>query len=201
MATNFAAETAAYFATQTRVRARVLVWIEALNRETGAAETIGLWNGADHRVFTIRGEERTYYGAGGLVAVDPITSRTGLGVRMQRIVFSPLAPEVEQLIRGYDARFAPVEIHRALFDPDTHNLVDEPHRRFRGFLDKISPFKTGPKGDKVTIELQLASAARALTIPLSRKRSNETLRARAPDDAFRKYTDVSGTITVKWGTS
>ena len=199
MATNFASATAAYFAAQTRIRARVLVWMQALDRETGQVETMGLWNGADHRVFTIRGEERTYYGAGGLIAVDPLTSRTGLNVRMQRLVFSPLAPEVEQLIRGYDARFAPVEIHRALFDPDSHALVDEPHRRFKGYIDKISPLRTGPKGDKVTVELQLASSARALTIPLSRKRSNESLRARASGDAFRQYADVAGTITVKWG--
>lgn len=144
MATNFASATAAYFATQTRIRARVLVWMQALDRETGQVETMGLWNGADHRVFTIRGEERTYYGAGGLIAVDPITSRTGLNVRMQRLVFSPLAPEVEQLIRGYDARFAPVEIHRALFDPDSHALVDEPHRRFKGWGSSIR--LRGPEG-------------------------------------------------------
>lgn len=201
MATTFSSATAQYFARQTRIRARVLVWISARDRDTGATESMGIWNGADHKTFTIQGVDRLYYGAGGLISIDPITSRTGLTVRMQRLVFSPLAPEVEQVIRGYDVRFAPIEIHRAVFDPDTHNLMDEPHRRFRGYVDKISPLKTGPKGDQVRVELQLASAARALTIPLSRRRSDETLRARSAEDAFRQYADVAGTISVMWGMS
>lgn len=199
MATTFSPATAAYFTSQTRMHARVLFWVRALNRSTGAIETVGLWNGDDHREFTIAGETRTYYGSGGLLSVDPITSQTGLRVRSHRLTLSPLATEVQTLIRGYDARFAPVELHRALFDPDTHNLIDEPHRRFRGYIDKVQ-FKTGPKGGTVTVELTLASSARALTVPLSRHRSNETLRARAPGDGFRKYSDVAGVITTPWGT-
>ncbi|RWR24937.1 hypothetical protein D2T29_22490 [Sinirhodobacter populi] len=198
MPTNFSPATANYFATKTRIRARVLFWVRAINRETGAPETMGLWNGDDHRDFVIGGETRTYYAAGSLLSIDPITSQIGLKVRQHRVVLSPLAPEVQQLIRGYEPRFAPVEIHRALFDPDSHALIDEPHRRFKGYIDKIA-FKTGPKGEKVTVELTLASAARALTVPLSRKRSDETLRARSPNDGFRRYADVAGTITVKWG--
>ncbi len=198
MPTNFSTATSAYLANNTRIRARVLFWVRAINRLTGSPETMGLWNGADHREFVIGGETRLYYGAGGLLSVDAITSVTGVKVRQQRISLSPLAPEVQMLIRGYEARFAPVEIHRALFDPDTHQLIDTPHRRFKGYIDKVS-LKTGPKGEKVTVELTLASAARALTIPLSRKRSHETLQARSPGDGLRRYADVSGTITTKWG--
>lgn len=200
MATAFSPATASHFATSTRMHARALLWIRALNRDTGLPETIGLWNGADHRVFSIAGEDRTYYGAGSLLSVGQITSQIGLKVRTHRVTLSPLAPEVQMLIRGYEPRFAPVEIHRALFDPNSEALIDAPHRRFKGYIDKVA-FKTGPKGEKVTVELTLASAARALTIPLSRKRSNETLRARSSGDGFRKYADVAGTITVKWGQS
>ncbi|MBD3787220.1 MAG: hypothetical protein IE922_09655 [Sphingomonadales bacterium] len=199
MATTFSPATATYFTTQTRMHARVLFWVRALNRMTGALETLGIWNGDDHREFTIAGETRTYYGAGSLLSVDPIVSRTGLEVRRHQMTLSPLSAEVQTLIRGYDARFAPVELHRALFDPDTHNLIDEPHRRFAGYIDKVK-LKSGPKGSKVTVELTLASSARALTVALSRKRSAETLRARAPGDGFRKYADVAGVITTPWGT-
>lgn len=199
MATTFSPATANHFATSTRFMPRVLFWVRALNRSTGEVETLGIWNGDDHREFTIAGETRTYYGAGSLLSVDPITSQTGLKVRTHRIKLSPLAPEVQQLIRGYEPRFAPVELHRAVFDPDTHALIDEPHRRVKGYIDKVT-LKTGPKAESVTCEIEIASAARALTIPLSRKRSHETLQARSPGDGFRRYASVAGVITVPWGT-
>ncbi|MFD1914109.1 hypothetical protein [Halodurantibacterium flavum] len=197
MPTLFTPETQQYFATRRAIMARVLIWIEALNRETGVQEALGLWNGDDHRDFVIGGQVRTYYGAGALLAVDPITSRTGLQVRLHRVVLSPLAPEVRQVIRGYDPRFAPVEIHRAVFDAETHGLVDEPHRRLKGYIDKIS-VSTPPKGSGARVELQIASAARALTIPVSRKRSHEALKARRDDD-FRRFSAMAGTIETRWG--
>lgn len=198
MVATFSTATTNYFAGSTRTMARVLIWITARSRSTGAYESIGLWNGDDHQDFTINGETRTYYAAGSLISVDPIISEIGLKIRQQRLVLSPLAPEVQTAVNAYDARHAPVEIHRALFDPDTHALIDEPHRRFKGFISK-QPVTTPAKGGTATIELTLASAARSLTATLSRKRSDQTLKARSPGDGLRRYADVAGTIETKWG--
>ena len=55
--------------------ARVLLWIEAKNRETGLSEVIGFWSGDDHQDFLIDGEIRTYFGAGQVIDVPPIIVR------------------------------------------------------------------------------------------------------------------------------
>jgi hypothetical protein len=123
--------------------------------------------------------------------------QTGLVVRMQRLTLSPLSPEVAQMLRGYDPRLAPVEIHRALFYPESRELVAEPRRVFKGWIDQ-APITTPEIGGAAMAEVSLASAARALTIPLAAKKSDETQRRRG-DDRFRRYADVSGQVEVWWG--
>jgi len=123
--------------------------------------------------------------------------QTGLVVRMQRLTLSPLSPEVAQMLRGYDPRLAPVEIHRALFYPESRELVAEPRRVFKGWIDQ-APITTPAIGGAAMAEVSLASAARALTIPLAAKKSDETQRRRG-GDRFRRYADVSGQVEVWWG--
>lgn len=195
---SYSPTTAAYFARRGPILAHVLVWLSAKNRSTGATETIGFWTGDDHADFVIGGQTRTYYGAGAALGVDPIRYQAGLTVRTQRLKLSQVAPEVMLALRGYEPRHAPVEIHRALFDPETHALIDMPHRVFKGFVDK-APIPTPVKGGKATLELTIASAARALTVPLSRKRSDASLRARSAGDAFRQYASMADKVETLWG--
>ena len=54
------------------LRPRLLVWIIARNRTTGAPEPVGFWNGADDQVITVGGVDRTYHGAGGLLGMDDL---------------------------------------------------------------------------------------------------------------------------------
>lgn len=196
---TYSATTAAYFARRGPIVARALVWIAAKNRETGAVETIGFWTGADHAEFVIDGAARTYYGAGAALDIDPLRFAAGLQVRNQRLRMSQIAAETQIAIRGYEMRHAPVEIHRALFDPETELLVDTPHRLFKGYVDKVQ-INTPKKGEKGSIDVTLSSAARALTAPLSRKRSDASLRARAPNDAFRQYASLADKVETYWGT-
>lgn len=195
---DFSPATAAYFAARGPILAHVLMWVTARNRATGEHETIGFWTGADHQVFTIDGVARTYYAAGNMLAVDPLKWRAGLQVRTQRVTLSQVAPEVQELIRGYDPRHAAVEIHRALFDPVSEGLVDTPHLLLRGYVDKVS-VTTPAKGATGDVTVEIASAARALTRPLNRYRSNASLTARAPTDTFRKYASTTDKIEVPWG--
>lgn len=190
--------TAACFASRAAFIGHVLVWISARDRASGAVETIGFWTGADHQQFTIDGQVRLYYAAGAMLKMDPIRRQTGLKVRTQRITFSQIAPEMEMLIRGYDPRHAPVEVHRALFHPETEALIDEPHVLIRGFIDR-APLTTPAKGEAGQVTLEIASEARALTKPLSRSRSDATLRGRNGDDAFRQYASLTETAETPWG--
>jgi hypothetical protein len=190
--------TQAWFDARNPICAHALVWIEARNRSTGAVETIGLWTGDDHAGFVISGQSRTYFGAGAVLSLDPIRRGSGLQVRTQRASLSGLSPEARVALRGYDARHARVEIHRALFHPDTGLLLDEPHRLFRGTIDRLK-ITTPAKGEAGKAEVEMASAARALTTPVSRKRSDASLRARNPADGFRKYASQADAVETPWG--
>ncbi|MBS3980842.1 MAG: hypothetical protein KGZ77_13785 [Rhodobacteraceae bacterium] len=194
---SFDAPTLAQFQNRVALSARILVWAVARNRSTGADESLGLWTGAQDASFTIGGTPRTYAGAGSIMEIPPIVSQSGIAVRMQRISLSPLSPEVAALIRTYDARFAGIEIHRALFDPVTGVLVAEPHRLFKGIIDEVA-LPIDPKTGEVRCDVTIASSARYLTRTLPLKRSDATQQRRL-GDRFLRYVDVSGEVDVYWG--
>lgn len=177
--------------------ARTLLWVEATDRDTGDVETMGLWNGPQEQVFDIDGESRTYRGPA-LPAISPIRGGVGLEVRQVRIEAAHLTAQVQQLIRGYDPRLAPVEIHQAVFSLETNNLVAPPRRLFKGQIDK-SPIFTAETGGTGKAEIILASAARALTRALALFKSDADQRARDPDDRFGEYGPGTGLKTVWWG--
>lgn len=189
---------AAYLAARTGVASRHMVHVVARNRATGAQEALGLWQGDDHLTIAIGGVNRTYYGAGGLIGVEPIRAGIGLEVRMLQIALSPLTPEVAQLLRGYDARLAPAEVHRALLSLETGQPIAEPIRVFRGWVDAVqlrTPEVEGTGEATVT----LASAARGLTRALTLTRSDAEMRRRNAGDSFRSYSDIAGEVEVWWG--
>ena len=179
------------------IMARRLLWITARNRTTGAAETLGLWDGDDHQDFVIGGQTRTYFGAGGLIGFEPLVAQVGLAVRVHTAHLSPLTPEVAQVLRGYEPRLAPVEIHRALFWPDSHNLVATPRRVFKGQIDHVQ-ITTPEIGGTAVAEVQMVSVAASLTRSLALKKSDEAQKRRS-GDRFRRYSDVSGAVDVWWG--
>lgn len=180
------------------VHNRMLLWVEARDRTTGSTEAAGFWNGIDDRNFTIEGSSRTYYGAGAILGVEPIVYGVGTSVRMQTITLSHLNEDVENILRGYEVRFAPVELHVAYFDLDSDVLLDEPDRVFRGWIDAMT-IHTPEAGGESSATLTLASYSRSLTYPLALKKSDQALRARATGDKFRQYNDVSGAVETFWG--
>ena len=189
---------AEYLSARTGVASRHMVHVIARNRETGLPEALGLWQGDDHLTIAIGEINRTYYGAGGLIGVEPIRAGIGLEVRMLQLALSPLTPEVAQLIRGYDARLAPAEVHRGLLSLETGQLIAEPIRVFRGWVDEVK-IRTGEVGGTGEATVTLASAARELTRALTLTRSDAEMRRRNASDPFRSYTDVAGEVGVWCG--
>lgn len=179
-------------------RARLLIWITARNRTTAAPESIGLWTGDDHADFTIGGEVRTYYGAGSVIEIEPITYRTGLRTQTQRITLSPIDPAVQTAIRQYEPRLGEVEMHLVDFDPVSGALIDAPSARFRGIIDR-APLITPEDGGQAQVSVELLGAAEQLRRPLVLKKSDESLQARRPGDRIRRYTDVTGVVDCYWG--
>lgn len=159
---------------------------------------MGLWNGDDVEVFTINGQSRTYFGAHTSLGMEPIRSAAGLEVQYHQLSLANVAIEVELAIRGYDTRLAPIEVHRALFDLKTRQLVAPPVRILKGTINEIS-IDTGALGGQGRATVSIASAARSLTKALSSYRSDKAQRRVYPADRFREYADVSGEISVWWG--
>lgn len=181
------------------LRPRLLVWIIARNRTTGAPEPTGFWNGADDLVINVGGVDRTYHGAGGLLGMDDLVIETGLTVRRISVWLATAAPEVVDAAMGYDLRLAPVEIHRLLTDPLSHLPVAPPHRIWKGWVDG-APRTVPAKGlSSGRITLTVASAAMALTRGLTAKYSDAAMRQRGSDDRLFRYADVSGKVPVYWG--
>lgn len=194
---NFDAATAAALSARAGLVARQTLWITARNLATGLPESLGIWNGEDDISLSVEGTPRAYTGAGAALEVEPITAAPGLEVRTVVWRLSALAPEVEALAKAYDTRFAPVEIHRALFDPATRGLIGAPHRVFRGFCNGLT-FDRGDAGGTAAADLELVSETRALTRSLAVKKSDESQKARG-GDRFRRYGDISGSVPVYWG--
>jgi hypothetical protein len=189
---------AEYLSAHTGVASRHMVHVIGRNRDTDAQEALGLWQGDDHLTIAIGGVNRTYYGAGGLIGVEPIRAGIGLEVRMLQATLSPLTPEVALLLRDYDTRLAPAEVHRGLLSLETGQLIAEPIRVFRGWVDALK-IRTGEVGGTGEATVTLASAARGLTRALTLTRSDTEMRRRNTGDRFRDYADIAGEVGVWWG--
>jgi hypothetical protein len=193
-----------YLSACTGVASRHMIHVVARNRATGAQEALGLWQGDDHLTIAINGVNRSYFGAGTLIGMEPIRAGIGLEVRMLQLALSPLTPEVALMLRGYDARLAPAEIHRGLLSLETGQLIAEPIRVFRGWVDEVkirtgAVSGNGEGGDTGEATVTLASAARGLTRALTLTRSDAEMRRRNAGDRFRAYTDIAGEVGVWWG--
>lgn len=189
----------AYLAGSTGMEARILFWITVKDRTTGTPVTFGFWNGDDDQAFTINGSSRDYIGAGASGAPEPLTYRTGLTVATYSLDISSLAPAVQEAIRDYEPRMAPVEIHRALFDTQSKALLEEPHRLFKGQVDEL-PVTTPEVDGESTATVVMSSSAVFLTRTLTQTKSEAMQRLRS-DDRFFRWTDVSGNVSVSWGSN
>ena len=194
---SFDAATAAYLSSRGGMVAHRLVWITARNLSTDSLESLGLWSGEQDIAVTIAGQVRAYTGAGVMLEAENIVSAAGLGVRMVQLGLSAVSAQVEDIVKGYQTRFAPIEVHRAFFVPETGALVAAPHRMFRGVINSVE-FTDAAAGENPACVIECASAARDLTRTLAVKKSDASQRRRA-DDRFRRYGDISGVVPIYWG--
>lgn len=178
---------------------RMLFWVTAKDRSTGAPVTFGFWNGDDNQTFTIGGVSRLYYGAGQIALPEPITYQMGLAVNQYTLDLSSLSADVQAAVRTYDARMAPVEIHRAAFNPLTDALIEEPMRVLKGQIEE-APFGTPEVGGEADLKIKISTNSITLTKKLTQTKSAATYELRSADKIGR-YADVSGQIPVSWGSA
>lgn len=178
---------------------RWLVWISGQNRETGEVETSGFCNDVDEINVVINGQERQYVGAGAMLGIGELQYEAGTDIQYQRLEFSMVSEEVEQAVRQYDPRLAPVEIHLALFKPETGALVNTA-RAFSGWVED-APIRERPTeyGAISVVEFNLASSSRAGTRTVSAKKGPYSQRLRLETDRGRDYADMASEVKVRWG--
>mgnify|MGYP000442160052 CR=1 FL=1 len=140
------------------------------------------------------------------LTITPVTDfsaipveRGGAAVKVQRVSLGPLAPEVRQVLRGYDTRQAPASLHLVMLN--AAGAVTSVEEAFKGVIDRFE-INEGPIDDAgnstVTCDVELVSDARMLTRTLSLKQSDASQRLRSAGDGFRKYADVAGEVSVNW---
>ena len=180
------------------ITAHVLIWIVARDRATGLPAPFGIWTGDDDRTFTIDGAPRLYLGAGKLVDVGDLVSEAGYVVRITRMSLSHLSAEISQMLTLREVRGQRVIWHQAHLQPGSHELVAAPRLVFKGRVERLS-LPDAAKGEEVASEIEMASYAREMTMPLQLKKSDEALKSQHPGDTFRQYIAVSGKISTSWG--
>ena len=179
-------------ASRSGITSHALIWVQAKNRSTGATESLGLWTGADHQQFM----GRTYYGAGNVLDAPAIQSEIGLEVRRLRLGLSAVSNEVETLLRGYEPKGAPIEIHRAEFD-ENGNLLAAPERIFKGWVNG-APIVTPAIGGEASAAIECVSNSRMLTLFGAKVKSDAQQRQR-DGDRFRKNATSAADAKVYWG--
>ena len=175
------------------------LWVIARDMATNAPFPVGYWTGDDATTITVDGQARSYYGAGAALGIEPLTYELGAAVKVQRVSLGPLAPEVRQVLRGYDTRQAPASMHLVMLN--AAGAVTSVEEAFKGVIDRFE-INEGPIDDAgnstVTCDVELVSDARMLTRTLSLKQSDASQRLRGAGDGFRKYADVAGEVSVNW---
>ena len=190
------AAVANYRAARIATHVEILVWIQARNRADNTMSSMGLWTGWDNTTISLGGAAREFYGAGTLLEIPPLETAIGLDVRDFTISLSAISPEVEQLIRGYDVKFAPIEVYRAEYG-SSENLLGAPERVFKGTVES-APIVTPSIDNTAQVSITAVSTARNLTRYINLTKSDQIQRLRS-GDRFRRYGSIAKEVDVVWG--
>ena len=172
----------------------------------GSAATFAYWTGEDNVAVNVvpAGAEtpvsRNFVGGATLLDVPQIVDAIGLearGVTFGLDHISTVAGSPMDAVYGNNVRVARVELHRALFDPATWNLVSTPHILFAGRVDGAA-VDDAAAGGEGGLSLEAISSAIDLTRTNPAMESDEQQRRRS-GDRFRRYGDTAGQVQTWWG--
>jgi hypothetical protein len=181
---------------------QTLIWLEARDRETGAAVGVGFSDAAADATITVVdlfsgvSQARVFHGAGALLAISPIRYEAGLTVRPVTVSLSPIEPTVEAAFRGYDPRGGRAQIWRRTWQGET-GVEAGITPVFKGYVDSAPITRPAP-GGQAEIAVEIVSVARMLTIASGAKRSDAEQTRRAGDRFYRHMAAAAGTV-VEWG--
>ena len=178
--------------------------ITARDRVTGEPVSEAFWSG--HRAVTAQvldpqtgvAVSHQFFGAGDLISIDAIPGVSNLTIHRIGIVFNHISDRVDELLRKYDVKQAPIEIYRGVFNPDTMEMVAPAEPRFVGFIDD-APQEVPAEGQVGAVKMECVSNSQELTRKNTDTRSHESQQVRAPGDDFYKDTAAAGDKVIFWG--
>ncbi|HEU5019691.1 MAG TPA: hypothetical protein VFT69_17170 [Pseudolabrys sp.] len=184
---------------------RDMLTVFAISRTTGEVTTFAFWNDfGTVAANVIDGDDgstvsRTFIGDGAILSIDDVPNVNDLSIRRVTVTMSQLHETVQDLIRGYDVRLARAEIHRPLFDPGTHNLVDTPPCHFIGQVS-MSPIATPAAGAEGGITIEIVSDTLELVRTNPARRSDATQKRRSSGDRMLRYaSQLAAGVDIPWG--
>lgn len=188
---------------------RDFIWLTAKNRDTGADEEIGFWNGLVPVTtdfidgFTGVATARAFEAAGALVEVSTIPMTSDLTIREVRVQLSHVSADVAQAVREFDARRAPITIGRGFFDPATKAIYESVEPWFVGFIDDIDIPRLA-EGQEGSITVTCRGHTDELTKSSPEVRSQESQLRRASvwggvEDQFYKDAAAVAEWELFWG--
>ena len=191
-------------ARDTGIVPRRFVYFTVREWNTGLPFGLGVWTGDDDVTVSLQSGltgdtvTRDYHGDGNVLQTSPIPRVADLTIQTVTITLSQIADVTQLLTRGYDIRLGKVEIHDALLDPKTRQLISAPQIVFMGEIDG-SPIATPKAGEDGTIEIKAVSdAISMLTRKNPAKSSYEGQKRRGGDEAG-KYSSTIATWRIPWG--
>jgi len=172
----------------------------------GSAAEWSYWTGEDNVAVNVLslGEttpiSRNAVGGGTLLDVPPIVDAIGIEARSVSFGLDHISDAVGSpmdMVYGANVRVARVELHRALFDPATWNLVSTPHLLFAGRVDGAS-VNDAAAGGEGGLSLDAVGSAIDLTKTNPAMESDEQQRLRSAD-RFRRHGDTAAQVQTFWG--
>lgn len=172
----------------------------------GSAATFVYWTGEDNITLNVEAvgggspESRNAVGGGTLLDVPPVIDAIGYEARsvtfgldhISKATGSPM-----DMVFGNNVRVARTELHRALFDPETWELVAAAHLLFAGRIDGAS-VDDAAAGEEGGLSLEAISSAIDLTRTNPALESDEQQKLRA-GDRFRRHADTAQQVEAYWG--
>lgn len=142
---------------------------------------------------------RDFTGVGSAFKVGPIPLTADIMSRSVEIELPAIDGVVAVMVRGHDIRSAPVQIHRAYFDPDSRAQIAAAKPRFVGYIDG-APIETPAAGGVGRVRITCVSTTRELTRSNPAVRSHESQLARTGGaDDFYMDTAVVADWELFWG--
>lgn len=172
----------------------------ARNRVTDAVEPLGLWSGDEDITVSVQAPSgglisRSYIGGCNL-SVEGIQHVIDLTDNAITINMSQIADATQQLVRGYDVRFAEVEIHATTWNGGIFASV--PQLQWVGIVDE-APIATPAVGGDGSISMSVRDEIMAMLTTINPAKSSDAhQKRRRAGDLFCQYSSTISSRKVQW---